>query len=190
MIPLSITTIDVHPSTNVRSTQNEGWILRVEDDKLHQYDLKKLAERGKMGGLLRRKNQLVKHNAHKQEIKDWVARNNFVMPHGYFALWFCTPMPISWRPKKRAEMLYKAHQNTPDIDNYAKQVFDCIMPRRNRIAKEKGADDRKIHCYAPFKVWVPYEEACIRLVQYDPVEYMFQFEHGHPSKFISIIAKI
>lgn len=102
------------------------------------------------------------------------------MPHGYAAVWFYVPMPQSWRKKKRQEMIYTVHQSTPDLDNYLKQLYDAIMPRKNRQKGEKGEDDRKIHNYTAFKVWVPLEEAGMKIVEYDQIEYMKVFKHGHP----------
>ncbi len=67
------------------------------------------------------------------------------------------------------------------LDNYLKQLYDSIMPRKNRLKKEKGIDDRKIFCYAAFKVWVPVEQACIKVVEYNPVEFMECFKYGLPN---------
>jgi Holliday junction resolvase RusA-like endonuclease len=183
MIPIKETVIDIHPSTHVRSTKNEGWLLaeNVTYKYLEGLDQRRLDEKGKKGTLAARKKQLEINKAHKDEIKEWVIRNNFKMPLGHSAVWFYVPMPKSWRPKKRLEMIYTVHQSTPDLDNYLKQLYDSIMPRKNRMKKEKGVDDRKIFCYAAFKVWVPYEEACIKIVEYDQDDFMLTFSHGHPS---------
>ena len=166
MTPTKITIIPVHPSTHVRSTKNEGWLLSesVTYDYLKGLDEKRLLLKGKMGTLSARKKQLEIHRAHKKEIAAWVERTGFKMPLGYFAVWFYVPMPASWRKKKRAQMLYNVHQNTPDLDNYLKQLYDSVMPRKNRLRKEKGCDDRKIFCYAAFKVWVEWDDACIKVV--------------------------
>lgn len=182
MIPIKETTIDIHPSTNVRSTKNEGWLLaeNVTYEYLNTLDEKRLIEKGKKGTLAARKKQLEINKAHKDEIKAWVVRNEYKMPLGHSAVWFYVAMPASWRPKRRAEMLYTVHQNTPDLDNYLKQLYDSVMPRKNRLKKEKGMDDRKIYSYAAFKVWVPYDEACIKVIEYDPAEFMKAFENGHP----------
>jgi Holliday junction resolvase RusA-like endonuclease len=189
MIPVKITIIPIFPSTHVRSTKNEAWLFKVTDEYLDELDERRLREKGERGGLLRRKRQLEVHNAHKKEIQDWVVRTGFKMPLGYFAMWFYVPMPASWRPKKRKERLHTVHQNTPDIDNYAKQLFDNIMPRRNRISGEKGADDRRLHCYATFKVWVEYDEACVKIIEYDNECFMKSFQHGHPS-FVEGVADV
>ena len=183
MNPIKETWIDIYPSTHVRSTKNEGWLLAdtVSYEYLEQLDKKRLITHGKAGTLASRKKQLEINKAHKDEIKAWVLRNEFKMPLGHSAVWFYVPMPPSWRKKKRAEMLYTVHQNTPDLDNYLKQLYDAIMPRKNRLKKEKGIDDRKIYCYAAFKVWVPVEEAGMKIVEYNAAEFMDVFKHGHPS---------
>lgn len=190
MIPIKETIIDVFPSTHVRSTKNEGWLMadsvsykyleELDERKLHR-EIAAGKPNAKRGTLAARKKQLEIHNAHKQEIRDWAFRNEFKMPLGHFAMWFYVPMPPSWRPKKRAEMIYTVHQSTPDLDNYLKQLYDSIMPRKNRLKKEKGVDDRKIYCYAAFKVWVPVEEACMKVIEYAPDEFMEVFKHGHPT---------
>ena len=182
MIPIRETIIDIHPSTHVRSTKNEGWLLNdtVTYEYLDSLDERRLLERGKRGTLSARKKQLEIHRAHKQEIQSWAIKNGFIMPLGYAAVWFYVPMPPSWRKPKRAEMIYTVHQNTPDLDNYLKQLYDSIMPRKNRAKKEKGVDDRKIYCYASFKVWVPWEEACIKIIEYAERDFMEEFKHGHP----------
>jgi Holliday junction resolvase RusA-like endonuclease len=190
MIPIKETFIDIHPSTHVRSTKNEGWLLadgvsyeyleKLDDRKL-QRDIAAGKDNPKRGTLASRKKQLEIHKAHKDEIQAWAIRNDFKMPLGHAAIWFYVPMPPSWRKKKREEMVYTVHQNTPDLDNYLKQLYDSIMPRKNRLKKEKGVDDRKIYCYAAFKVWVPVEEAGMKVLEYMPEEFMEVFKHGHPS---------
>lgn len=183
MIPIKETKIDIHPATNVRSVRQENWLLaeKVTYEYLRGLDNQRLIEHGKRGTYESRKKQLEINKANKDEIKAWVVRNEFKMPLGHFAAWFYVPMPASWRKKKRAEMLYTIHQSTPDLDNYLKQLYDAIMPRKNRQKGEKGMDDRKIHNYAAFKVWVPYDEAGIKIVEYQQEDFMKTFQHGHPS---------
>ena len=183
MTPIKITTIDIYPSTHVRSTKNEGWLLAdsVTYEYLNELDERRFVTKGKRGTLAARKKQLEINKAHKDEIKDWVVRNNFVMPLGYCAVWFYVPMPVSWRNKKRVDMRHTVHQSTPDLDNFLKQLYDSIMPRKNRMKKEKGVDDRKIFNYAAFKVWVDIEDACIKIIEYDKDDFENTFRHGHPS---------
>lgn len=174
MTPIKETVIPIHPSTHVRSTKNETWLLSdgVTYEYLESLDDKRLVLKGKRGTLAARKKQLEIHNEHKREIRDWVVNSGFKMPMGYFAVFFCVPMPKSWRPKKREQMINTFHQSTPDLDNYLKQLFDSIMPRKNRLNGEKGCDDRKIFCYAAFKKWVEFDDACIVVSEYDKDEFI------------------
>lgn len=181
MIPTKITVLDIVPSTNVRSTQGDRWLFAVSDEYLAEYDLKRLDEKGKIGGNSRRKRQLEKYNAFKKEILFLAEKQGFEMPKGYFAIWFYVPIPKSWRKKKVQEMLYKPHQNMPDWDNFCKACQDGLMPRKSRTNGEKGRDDRSIHCLAVFKVWVLENEACIKIVEYNKSDFESVFIHGHPS---------
>jgi Holliday junction resolvase RusA-like endonuclease len=182
MVPTKITFIDIHPATSVRSTRNESWLLakNVTEEYVRSLDQKRLEETGKKGTYESVKRQLEKCWAHKMEIRGWVIRNGYKMPHGHVAIWFYVAMPPSWRKKKCAEMIYTVHQSTPDLDNFIKQLYDSIMPRKNKQKGEKGIDDRKVYNYSAFKVWVPYEEAGMKIVEYDAAEYMEAFKHGHP----------
>jgi Holliday junction resolvase RusA-like endonuclease len=97
------------------------------------------------------------------------------MPLGHFALWFYVPMPESWRKSKVEAHLNKPKVTSPDIDNYAKAVFDGLMPRKNKRFGEKGADDRRIHCFAVFKIWVKRGDECVKIVEYDEKDFMKEF---------------
>jgi Holliday junction resolvase RusA-like endonuclease len=109
--------------------------------------------------------------------------NNFEMPKAFFAVWFYIPFPKTWlRYKKKCLRMHgAAHESTPDWDNLTKALFDALMPRKNKIKGEKGSDDRKVHCGSTFKVWVRPEDACIKILEYDPAEYMAAFKDGHPT---------
>lgn len=185
MIATKITVIDIHPSTNVRSTQGDKWLFGAADDYIEAYDNKRILLHGKKGRNMARKRQLEKYNAYKQELRNICTKQGFEMPLGYFALWFYVPYPKSWRKPKIAANLYKAHQTTPDWDNFIKAMFDGLMPRKSRYKGEKGVDDRKVHCGAIFKVWVRPEEACIKVVEYAEEDFTEQFKEGHPS-FIGV----
>lgn len=146
---------------------------------MEEYDRKRgLGDpEAKKGRNLNRKRQLEKYNAYKEELRWIVKKQGFEMPLGYFAIWFCIPFPKSWEPRKgkcRA-MEGQPHQSTPDCDNLLKAFFDGIMPRRNKSKGEKGTDDRKIHCYTAFKIWVKPEDACIRIIEYTHQEFTKTF---------------
>jgi Holliday junction resolvase RusA-like endonuclease len=182
MVPIKETIFDIIPSTNVRSTQGDRWLFAVSDEYLEEYDNKKALDGGKKGGNGRRKRQLEKYNAYKEEVR-WIAQKiGFRMPDGYFAIWFYVPMPKSWRKNKLQEKIYTEHTSTPDWDNFAKAFQDGIMPRKSKTSGEKGRDDRSIHSVAVFKIWVPAEEACIKVIEYSKNDYLNEFRHGHPLK--------
>lgn len=182
MTPIKITTIPVWPATNVRSTQGDRWLFKVSDEYLEEYDNRRIEKKGKVGGNLRRKRQLEKYNAYKEEIRYWSDKNNFTFPIGYFAIWFYVPFPKSWRKKKRLDMLSIPHKNTPDLDNMLKALFDAIMPRRNRISGEVGSDDRKIHCYAAFKIWCYEDDAKIDIIEYSEDDFLSVFSYSSKNK--------
>src|ERR1700748_3206282 len=88
LTPIKTTVIPIWPSTNVRSTQGDRWLFAVSDEYLKEFDQRKLEENGKMGGNLKRKRQLEKYNAYKEEVAYWVDKTGFEIPHGYFDIWF------------------------------------------------------------------------------------------------------
>lgn len=171
MKPIKKTTISVFPSTHVRVTRNELWIARADEDYLAGLDEKKLIEKGKRGGLVRRQRQIQKAMAQKDELTYWKNANKFSLPDGYFVIWFMVPMPKSWRKKKREENRGKPHQNMPDWDNFSKQLTDALRPRKCRAAGEKGSDDKSIHTVAVHKRWADYDDACIMIVEYEPADW-------------------
>lgn len=181
--PVKTTIIPIWPSTNVRSTQGDRWLFAVSDEYLEAYDKKKLEETGKIGGNLRRKRQLEKYNAYKEEVAYWVKKKKFTMPTGYFGIWFYIPFPKSWTKKKCSAMAGRPHLDTPDLDNLIKAVLDGIMPRRNRITGEKGADDRRIHNYIPFKIWCAPGDEKIVIVEYSELNVSSAFPTPVPVHF-------
>lgn len=46
---------------------------------------------------------------------------------------FHIEMPESWSLKKKNEYYRKPHQQTPDIDNLNKALFDCLLKQDNYI---------------------------------------------------------
>lgn len=48
---------------------------------------------------------------------------------------FYLPMPDSWSKKKKELMNNKPHQQTPDVDNICKALFDCLCSQDNFIWK-------------------------------------------------------
>jgi Holliday junction resolvase RusA-like endonuclease len=180
MEAFKITRIPICPQTHVRSTQGDRWLFAVTPEYLAEYDAKKLIEKGRKGGNLRRLTQLKKYNAYKDSIRLWQAANRFKMPLGYFAIWFFIPAPVSWRKKIMEANIGKPHMSTPDCDNLLKSFFDGIMPRKNKTRRETGSDDRRIHCYAAFKVWCRQGEAGIVIAEYTPDPFLKAFASISP----------
>lgn len=179
MKPKKVTKIEIQPQTHVRSTKGDSWLFAVSDEYLEDYDAKRVdrAPNAKKGRNLNRKRQLEKYNAYKKELQWLAQQQNFTVPEGYFAIWFCIPFPNSWlrRKKKCAGHENQPHQSTPDCDNMIKAFLDALMPRKKRVNGETGADDRKVHCYAAFKVWVKQEDACIKVVEYEKEDFINAF---------------
>jgi Holliday junction resolvase RusA-like endonuclease len=47
---------------------------------------------------------------------------------------FHVPMPQSWSKKKKVEMNTRPHRSRPDLDNYAKAIFDALYSEDSHIA--------------------------------------------------------
>lgn len=184
-IPITkTTTIPIWPSTNVRSTQGDRWLFAVSDEYLEAYDLRKIEDGGKKGGNLRRKRQLEKYNAYKEEVRYWAEKLQFSMPSGSFSIWFYIPFPKSWTKKKCAVMAGQPHMDTPDLDNLLKAFFDGVMPRRNRAAGGSGADDRRIHNYVAFKIWCGPGEEKIVINEYEQDAFAHLFQLPSPVAYL------
>ena len=55
---------------------------------------------------------------------------------------FVLPLPPSWSEKKKIQMAEMPHQQTPDLDNLLKALFDAVF-----------ADDKAIWHYEAAKRW-------------------------------------
>lgn len=129
----------------------------------------------KPGRNLNRKRQLEKYNAYKQELR-WLAKKmNFELPNGSFAIFFYIPMPKSWRDKKRAAMAGIKHISKPDCDNLIKSMIDGLIPPKNKSKGEKGRDDKEVWSYAAFKFWAKDGEACIKIKEYEEIDFLNTF---------------
>ena len=67
---------------------------------------------------------------------------------------FTISMPKSWSKKKKLEMAGKPHQQTPDLDNICKAIFDAIYD-----------NDSHIWTYRATKIWGT--EGSIRIIPDD-----------------------
>jgi Holliday junction resolvase RusA-like endonuclease len=170
-----ITTFRIEPVTAVRTTKNQKWLLKVSKEKAQEYQDRKFEREGKRSGIVALKKQMERYNAYKEWLRLKALEMDFKMPSGHFAIWFCVPMPESWRSSKVEANVGKPKITAPDADNYLKAVMDGLMPRKNKRLGEVGADDRRIHCFAVFKIWVKRGDECVKIVEYDEKDFMKEF---------------
>ena len=74
--------------------------------------------------------------------KNECALNHVKLPTQGADVTFVVPVFTSWSKKKKAEMIGKPHQQTPDLDNYIKGLFDAVY-----------ADDSCIWEITARKIW-------------------------------------
>jgi Holliday junction resolvase RusA-like endonuclease len=137
--------LKVSPGTHVRVTRGDRWIFKSTDEYLKDYDKRKGSRS------FNRKQQLVRANDHREELRWNCKKDGFELAGGEFIMVFMKHMPKTWkkgvrRPGKRDLMAWKPMESRPDIDNYVKKILDSLM-----------SEDKKIWCLAPLKVWVPDE---------------------------------
>lgn len=87
--------------------------------------------------------------------KDETRRLGINVPESGYHVLFVRKMPESWTLKKKNEMRYDPHQQTPDKDNMEKAMLDAIFdkhsPEKNdshvwdgRVSKVWGDEDKLI----------------------------------------------
>lgn len=81
------------------------------------------------------------YRAFADRLRAEAKRTNLTLPADGMDVFFYLPMPASWSARKRREMGHAPHQQTPDIDNLLKAVFDalckqdCHIWRLGRVEK-------------------------------------------------------
>lgn len=135
--------LKVRPGTHVRVTRGDRWIFKSTDEYLQDYDKRKNTRS------FSRKQQLVRANAHREQLMWTVKKDGFDLTAGCYIMVFMKHMPKTWKtgvrkPGKRDLMAWKPMECKPDVDNYVKKIFDSLL-----------RDDKKIWCAAPMKIWVP-----------------------------------
>ena len=75
-------------------------------------------------------------------LRAFAARKRFTLPDHGVSFYFEFPMPQSWSKKKRLEMDGKPHQQTPDIDNILKGLFDPLLEQDCTVWQIAGAEKR------------------------------------------------
>jgi Holliday junction resolvase RusA-like endonuclease len=172
------------PSTAIRTTQNISKLMRIPEEWFTKPTNDEVS-RIKKARLFNRRTQIETYLMYKDELNSICKRNDFKLPHAYFAMWFYIRVPKSWRMNKVEQFIGMPHQSTPDLDNYTKGLWDGIMPKPNKNKGEKGSsDDRLVHCFTAFKVWSSYEDSCIDIVEYSKDEFMEQFAYDKSKAYV------
>lgn len=135
----------VQPTTHLRVTQGDKWIIASTDEYLKAYD------KSKGSRTFNRKMQIVRANEGKKELAYVCKRDGFKLSDGHYIMVFMKHMPKTWRkgkrkPCKRDLMAWKPLMNRPDIDNFVKKLFDSLLK-----------EDKIVWCLAPLKIWIPDE---------------------------------
>lgn len=135
----------VQPHTHVRVTHGDKWIFKSTDEYLKDYDSRKGARS------FNRKQQLVRSNAHREELT-WVCqRDRFDLVNGNYIIVFMKHMPKTWRkgvrkPGKRDLRAWTPMLTRPDVDNFYKKLADSLV-----------REDNLLWCAAILKIWIPDE---------------------------------
>jgi Holliday junction resolvase RusA-like endonuclease len=135
----------VRPGTHVRVTRGDRWIFKSTDEYLQDYDKRKGSRS------FNRKQQLVRANDHREEIR-WISKKDgFDLAAGSYMIAFMKHMPKSWKkgmrkPGKRDLMAWKPMESKPDVDNFFKKLADSLL-----------VQDSGIWCAGILKIWIPDE---------------------------------
>lgn len=76
---------------------------------------------------------VLKYRAFCDALREQVKEQDFTLPEAGFNLWYHIPMPKTWSKKKKAAMRGQPHQQTPDVDNITKGVFDALLGQDSGI---------------------------------------------------------
>lgn len=119
----------VTPQTHVRATKGDSICFRIPEEAL----------KNKYTSLYKRKKQLEKYNAYKEELRTEAARMGFIMPLTGSWIKFYMPMPQSWSKKKRIRMNFEPKQSMPDLDNLIKAFKDSILKQDKAISDYRAS---------------------------------------------------
>jgi Holliday junction resolvase RusA-like endonuclease len=129
--------LNITPSTNVRTTQNDRVFFRIPRNKLRPAGLKRLL-------------RIEKYNNYKVELLTEAKKKRFEIPPAGLSVTFFIPCPRSWTDKKKREHHGRLHQSRPDVDNLGKGFFDALI-----------AEDKYIANITFTKRWVDFPEGWI-----------------------------
>ena len=75
---------------------------------------------------------------HYRAFKDMCRIYQLYVPEFGANIRFEIPMPVSWSMEKKLEMAGQPHQQTPDIDNLCKGLFDAVYKDDSKIWQLNG----------------------------------------------------
>lgn len=82
---------------------------------------------------------VMQYRSFKDELRKECKRLNLIeLKPQLQSLIFYIPMPETWSKKKKLLMEGKPHQQSPDIDNFLKAIFDAMLLQDNYIYSIKG----------------------------------------------------
>ena len=112
--------IEITPNTKPRMTRSDKW-----KNNPNHTDPKK-----------RQRRPVTQYFRYKDELRKKCREIGLErIPASIYTLKFYIKMPDSWSKKKREQLNGKFHQQTPDIDNITKALFDSLEVQDNYIAE-------------------------------------------------------
>ena len=155
------------PALRINNSGGKGqgnWVLKQDDDYLAKYDEKRLKE-GKQGYALRKKRQIEKYYAFKDEVAFWFKKNNIEPPYKNFSITFFIPVGDSIRQKVAEKRYGTDHEQRPDADNCFKAFADSFNKRSTM--KYIDYNDSITNRFFVKKVWCKQGEEGIMIREYD-----------------------
>lgn len=112
--------IEIRPNTKPRMTRSDKW----KNDPNHSDPQK------------RQRKPVTQYFTYKDAlIKECEKLSITTLPASIYTLKFYFRMPDSWSQKKKDRLMGKLHQQTPDLDNITKALFDAMHVQDNYIAE-------------------------------------------------------
>lgn len=155
------------PALRINNSGGKGqgnWVLKQTDEYLERYDKKRLLE-GKQGYALRKKKQIEKYYAFKDDLAFWFKQNKIDPPYKNFSITFYIPIGDSIRPKAAAQREGNDHEQRPDADNCFKAFADAFNKRSTM--KYIEYNDSITNRFFISKVWCKQGAEGIRIKEYD-----------------------
>jgi len=84
---------------------------------------------------------VAQYRAFKTELNLKAKQQKFELSEAH-RVTFLVEMPKSWSKKKKLEMYGEPHRQRPDLDNYLKALWDCLLP-----------EDSACHYVVAIKKW-------------------------------------